>query len=140
VSVWVIAYNSLRTSGYSNRDYWESDIDPDEGYFTSAAASEVRVLDLNFPLSQQYNDYVNTAAIANKNSIAAYQRRVREAETSLKKNKVLKAAGFSTTPVAAPQPPRAQTPDSYEDWKIKAGASYYSAVELSPAKVDKTTL
>jgi len=117
-------------------DEWRADsisdaVDDEFGFFVSKAAAESRLTILNERAHERYLEYKDRAAKQHTENKQAYTRKLKEYETEVAKNKVLRANGFSTTPPATPKGVAPLTVLSFEDWLYNTRQHHYVIMELS---------
>ena len=134
-SVFVIMYN-YEVDNYSNRPDWEERLEDEEFYLTRADAEE-RLTEYEAPIRAEYDTYVAGLEEDYQKRVRDQASRSRANEEQKARNKVLAAAGFSTTPIkevkGKPQRATAMTYEAFFENRKNRRGQYYSITELKLA-------
>ena len=119
-TVYAVAYNSYE-EGYSNRGYWESSIDEDEGIFLNKEDAEKRADEFNGSTLARFREKIAQDKAWN-------DKLTKEYEQKLKERDYLIAGGFK--PPYLKKPNYRVVSEDFAEWVERTDTSYYIVVEL----------
>lgn len=113
--IWSIAFCYWSDSG-SYRSEWYETIDPDRGFYLTEAEAQAETERLNQTVRDLYDAHIAALEKKDAEAVESYNRLLREDKETVKKNKVLKAAGFTTMPPPERRKPSVTRKPDFEEW------------------------